>query len=98
MLPADYSRFITERPSERDVRATKLDQPDRWMAWMHTSLALHRRPSVLSPVVADYDDKPFAAAVVFGDPTGLGRAFDARYFMSTREFNLLNAVLHPDGG
>jgi hypothetical protein len=95
VLPADYSRFITERDSERDERATKLSAPDMWAGLMHSCASLHRRPTSLAPVVPEYDDKPFAGAVVFGDPTDIDRAFDDRYFMSTREFNLLNAILFP---
>lgn len=93
VLPTDYSRFITNRPSERDSRLTKLARPDLWLDWMQASAGLNNIPVSLAPVVPEYDDKPFCAAIVFGDPTGMERAFDPNYFMSTTEFNLLNALL-----
>jgi hypothetical protein len=98
VLPADYSRFITDREAERDGRQRKLYRPDDWASWMKICASLHRQPSHMAPLVPDYDDKPFAAALVFGDPTGLRRAFDNRYFTSTTEFNLLNALLYGPGG
>ena len=36
---------------------------------------------------------PWLAALVTGDPTGIERAFDARYFMASAELNLLNTIL-----
>ncbi len=94
VLPADYARFITDREAEHDGRQRKLYRPDGWASWMKTCASLHRQPSHVAPVVPKYDDKPFAAALVFGDPTGLRRGFDNRYFTSTTEFNLLNALLY----
>ena len=98
VLPADYARFITDREAEHDGRQRKLYRPDGWASWMKTCASLHRQPSHVAPVVPDYDDKPFAAALVFGDPTGLRRGFDNRYFTSTTEFNLLNALLYGPVG
>ena len=98
VLPADYARFITDREAEHDGRQRKLYRPDDWASWMKACASLHRQPSHLAPVVPEYDDKPFAAALVFGDPTGLRRAFDNRYFTSTTEFNLLNALLYGPVG
>ena len=99
VLPADHSRFIADRDAEREGRQRALHRPEEWAAWMRSGASLYRRPTNIAPVVPEYDDKPFAAAIVSGDPTGFDRAFDNRYFMSTTEFNLLNALLYPaDGG
>lgn len=98
VLPADYTRFITDREAEHDGRQRKLYRPDGWASWMKTCASLHRQPSHVAPVVPEYDDKPFAAALIFGDPTGLRRGFDNRYFTSTTEFNLLNALLYGPAG
>ena len=65
---------------------------------MRTCASLNRRPGHVVPVVPEYDDKPFAAALILGDPTGLSRGFDNRYFTSTTEFNLLNALLYGPVG
>lgn len=98
VLPADYARFIADREAEHDRRQRKLCRPDGWASWMRTCASLHRRPGHMVPIVPEYDDKPFAAALIFGDPTGLRRGFDNRYFTSTTEFNLLNALLYGPVG
>lgn len=98
VLPADYARFITDREAEHDRRQRKPYRPDGWASWMKTCASLHRQPSHMAPVVPEYDDKPFAAALIFGDPTGLCRGFDNRYFTSSTEFNLLNALLYGPVG
>ena len=51
--------------------------------------------SILSwdPVVPRYNHLPFVSFQASGDPTGLERAFDGRYFMASTELNLLNTIL-----
>ena len=89
VLPADYARFITDREAEHDGRQRRLYQPDGWASWMKTCASLHRQPGHVAPVFPEHDDKPFAAPLVLGGPTGLRRGFDNRHFTSTVEFNLL---------
>ena len=45
------------------------------------------------PVLPHFEGAPFLAAIAQGDPTGLERAFDDRYFMASSERNLLNTML-----
>jgi len=45
------------------------------------------------PVIAQYDDIPYAAVVGQHDPLNLETVFDDRYFMASQELNLLNTVL-----
>jgi hypothetical protein len=96
MVPADWTRCVTDRRGARDERIMKLPSADLWLDAMHQAISLHRIPTALMPIIPNFDDKPFAAAVAFGDPTGMSTTFDSRYFMSTTEFNLLNLILHSD--
>jgi hypothetical protein len=51
-------------------------------------------PTNVEPAIAVYADHPFVVVQTDGDPTGLERALDPRYFMASTELNLLNAVLY----
>ncbi len=44
------------------------------------------------PAIANFAEHPFLMLQSDGDPTGLERAFDPRYFMASTELNLLNTV------
>src|SRR5205823_11950741 len=47
----------------------------------------------VEPVIPRYEEQPFLVVETSGDPTGLARAFDNRYFMASTELNLLNTLL-----
>jgi hypothetical protein len=49
--------------------------------------------TAFSPVLPVYRDRPFLAVLTNGDPTGMERVFDDRYFMASAELNLLNTIL-----
>jgi hypothetical protein len=55
-------------------------------------------PTATAPVLPYYQAQPYVALVARGDPTGLGRVFDDRYFMASTELNLLNSVLFAAEG
>ncbi len=50
-------------------------------------------PTALSPVLPYFKAQPYVALLARGDPTGLERVFDDRYFMASTELNLLNTLL-----
>ena len=53
-------------------------------------------PTSISPVLPYYAAHPYIALIARGDPTGLARTFDDRYFMASTELNLLNTLLFVD--
>jgi Superfamily II DNA and RNA helicases len=94
VIPADWTRFVADRNGTRDTRGRKISAPELWLDTMRQAMSLHRAPTEMFPIIPDFVDKPFAAAQSLGDPTGMDSAFDARYFFSSTEFNLLNIILH----
>lgn len=94
VMPADWTRFVSDREGSRDRRLKKVDAADLWLPTMRQAMSLHRTPTALMPIVPNFDDMPFAASLTHGDPTGMDVAFDPRYFFSSTEFNLLNAILY----
>jgi hypothetical protein len=45
------------------------------------------------PILPTYESMPFLAFLATTDPTDTARLFDARYFLASKEFNLLNAIV-----
>jgi hypothetical protein len=79
-------------------KAFRLVQPEHWLdalvrgAYANTAVASHQ------PVLPRFDGRPFLVFSAQGDPTGLRRAFDDRYFMASSELNLLNTILFVADG
>jgi hypothetical protein len=93
-IPIDYDRFCAVPPGEEHAgTAFRLVQPEHWLdaliraAYANTEVASHQ------PVLPRFDGRPFRAFSAQGDPTGMRRAFDDRYFMASSELNLLNTIL-----
>jgi hypothetical protein len=93
-LPADYARFCALPPGEEQAgQRFRLAEPERWLEALGRAAAAHAAPSARYPVLPAFEDRPFVAVTTSGDPTGLARAFDDRYFMASSELNLLNTIL-----
>jgi len=96
-IPIDCGRFCAVPPGEEHAgKAFKLAQPEHWLdalvraAYANTEVTSHQ------PVLPHFDGRPFLVFSAQGDPTGLRRAFDDRYFMASSELNLLNTILFVD--
>ncbi|MBI3969923.1 MAG: hypothetical protein HY332_01425 [Chloroflexi bacterium] len=93
-LPADYERFCTLPPGEEHTgKRFRLAEPEHWLEVLSRAAGANSAPAAQHPVLPYYDGRPFLAMTAQGDPTGLERAFDDRYFMASSELNLLNTIL-----
>jgi hypothetical protein len=92
-LPVDYTRFCRPSTEELDEHAARLHEPDDWLEGLGRVAAAAVFPTAMSPVLPYYRAHPFVAIIARGDPTGLARTFDDRYFMASTELNLLNTLL-----
>jgi hypothetical protein len=94
LLPVDYTRFIAPPSTDGDQRGERrLQEPDAWLEWLTRSALASVSPTATTPVLPYYQAQPYVALVARGDPTGLERVFDDRYFMASTELNLLNTLL-----
>ena len=73
-----------------------MQEPDAWLEGLGRAAAAAVSPTSISPVLPYYAAHPYIALIARGDPTGLARTFDDRYFMASTELNLLNTLLFVD--
>jgi hypothetical protein len=94
LLPIDYTRFIAPPPNaDNETGERQLQEPDVWLEGLTRSAMAAVSPTATAPVLPYYLAQPYVALVARGDPTGLERVFDDRYFMASTELNLLNTLL-----
>jgi hypothetical protein len=86
VLPIDYTRFCRQS-------GEPLDEPDAWLEGLRRVASAAVSPTAISPVLPYFSAQPYVALIARGDPTGLSRTFDDRYFMASTELNLLNTLL-----
>jgi hypothetical protein len=89
-LPLAYHRFCS--PDEHG-QYPEVEEPEQWLETMVRAVAASAELSAYSPVLPAYRERPFLAFLTNGDPTGIDRVFDDRYFMASTELNLLNTIL-----
>jgi hypothetical protein len=93
-LPIDYVRLSAPPPGEESAgQRFRLEEPDAWLEMLVRTGCANAQIGAHHPVLPHFDDGPFLAIVAHGDPTGIARAFDDRFFMASSELNLLNAIL-----
>ncbi|HEV2124268.1 MAG TPA: hypothetical protein VGW38_16040, partial [Chloroflexota bacterium] len=96
-LPIDYDRFCTLPPGEENAgKRFRSEEPEHWLDSLLRASSTNTMLSAYHPVLPDYSGRPFLAMIAPGDPTGLERTFDDRYFMASSELNLLNTLLFVD--
>ncbi len=96
-LPIDYASFCYEEGEHgRQPRPVEADAHPLWHDGLLRILGAFASIDAVEPVVPRYAEHPFLVVRTEGDPTGLDRAFDDRYFMASTELNLLNTVLFVD--
>lgn len=91
-LPLDYPHFWQKSP-EDGIRQQEVEDPKTWRDALGRALA---SPGTVMPVVAKYQDFPWAAVVGQRTMSHLDLIFDNRYFMASSELNLLNTLLLED--
>jgi len=89
-LPIAYHKFCG--PNE-EGETPEVEEPDQWLETMLRAVSVSASLTAFSPVLPVYRDRPFLALLTNGDPTGMERVFDDRYFMASTELNLLNTIL-----
>jgi hypothetical protein len=98
-LPIDYASICYEDGEHgRQLRPVEADAHPLWhdgLLRIMNSLAI---VDSIEPVIPRYEEQPFLVIRTEGDPTGLDRAFDDRYFMASTELNLLNTLLFVESG
>ena len=92
-LPVDYTRFCRPSAQDRDDQNGRLQEPDAWLEGLGRVASAAVSPTAMSPVLPYFSAHPYVALIARGDPTGLARTFDDRYFMASTELNLLNTLL-----
>jgi hypothetical protein len=93
-VPLEYTSFcFAEGEHGRLARAPELDEHAFWRDGMLRLLTASATPATWEPIIPRYKHVPFLVVTTSGDPTGLSRAFDGRYFMASTELNLLNTLL-----
>jgi hypothetical protein len=93
-LPVDYASFCYEEGEHgRQVRPLEADEHALWHDGMLRVVNSLSAVESVEPVIPRYEAHPFLVVETTGDPTGLARAFDNRYFMASTELNLLNTLL-----
>ena len=97
-VPIDYASFcFAEGEHGRELRAPHADEHPLWRDGLLRVVSANATPSAVEPVIPLYAGVPFVVFTTSGDPTGLARVFDDRYFMASTELrNLLNTVLFVD--
>jgi hypothetical protein len=98
-LPVDYERLGARPPGEDgEQQRFRLQEPERWLDALVRVTGAGGAVAATHPVLPRFEGAPFLAAIAEGDPTGLERAFDDRYFMASSELNLLNTILFVGEG
>lgn len=93
-VPLDYTSFcFVEGQHGRIPRAPDSDEHALWRDGMLRLVTASATATSWEPIIPRYRDIPFLVVTTPGDPTGLSRAFDSRYFMASTELNLLNTLL-----
>jgi hypothetical protein len=96
-LPIDYASFCYEEGEHgRELRPPEADEHPLWHDGMLRVVNTVAGVEAVEPVIPRYEEQPFLVVETSGDPTGLARAFDNRYFMASTELNLLNTLLFVD--
>jgi hypothetical protein len=96
-LPIDYPSFCYEEWEHgHQLRPIETDAHPLWHDGLLRVVGAFASIDAVEPVVPRYAEHPFLIVRSEGDPTGLDRAFDDRYFMASTELNLLNTVLFVD--
>jgi hypothetical protein len=88
-LPLDYPHFWQQHP-EDGIRYQEIEDPNTWRNALGRALSSQ---GTVMPVVAKYQDFPWAAVVGQQTMSQLDLIFDNRYFMASSELNLLNTLL-----
>lgn len=88
-LPLDYPHFWKKHP-EGGIRHQEIEDPKTWRDALGRALSSQ---GTVMPVVAKYQDFPWAAVVGHQTMSRLDLIFDNRYFMASSELNLLNTLL-----
>ncbi|AFY66550.1 helicase [Geitlerinema sp. PCC 7407] len=91
-LPLDYPHFW-QKSLEDGIRQQEVEDPNTWRDALGRALASQ---GTVMPVVAKYQDFPWAAVVGQRTMSQLDLIFDNRYFMASSEMNLLNTLLLED--
>ncbi len=86
-VPVDYARFWREGP---DGRYPSLGDHEAWRDALACCLATGKE---VLPVIAQYQDIPYAAVAGVPDPARFSLVFDDRYLAASSELNLLNTIL-----
>jgi hypothetical protein len=93
-LPIDYATFCYEDGEHgRQLRPVEADAHPLWHDGLLRIMNSLASVDSIEPVIPRYQEQPFLVIRTHGDPTGLDRAFDDRYFMASTELNLLNTLL-----
>jgi hypothetical protein len=96
-LPVEYTSFCyAEGEHGRESRPLEPDEQALWHDGLRRVVSAQADAEAIEPVIPRYAKHPFVALRTYGDPTGMARAFDDRYFMASTELNLLNTVLFVD--
>jgi hypothetical protein len=91
-LPLDYVRFCRDGADGAGGPA-RLGDEELWLNGLYRAVAASATPAAADPALPHFRDRPFLVVLASGDPTGLSRVFDSRYFMASAELNLLNTIL-----
>jgi len=91
-LPLDYVRFCGDT-KDGASESMALEDQELWLDGLYRAVATSATPTAAQPVLPTFSDRPFLVVLATGDPTGLARVFDSRYFMASAELNLLNTIL-----
>lgn len=93
-VPVDLPRFFPDRKllKENDERWV-LKEQELWHEALRASVSIHAVPSVIHPVLPVFQDFPHVAMVTSWDPLGFAQVFDNRYFLVSRELNLLSTLI-----
>jgi hypothetical protein len=93
-LPIDYASFcFQEGEHGRQPRPIDADAHPLWHDGLLRVVSASASIDSVEPVIPRFEENPFLVLRTDGDPTGLDRAFDDRYFMASSELNLLNTLL-----
>jgi hypothetical protein len=93
-VPLDYPSFLfVEGEHGREMRPLDVDSQPVWRDGLQRAVSAESSLLAMDPVIPLYRAGPFLSFQTTGDPTGLSRAFDGRYFMASTELNLLNTLL-----
>lgn len=93
-LPLDYPAFgFVEGEHGREARRLDEDSQPLWRDALLRVVSAECPVLAWDPAIPRYAARPFLTFQTTGEPSGLERAFDGRYFMASTELNLLNTIL-----